>query len=91
MPLLLLDVDGVLNPYAAPACPPGYTEHGFFAGEEPIRVCAAHGPRLQELATRFEIVWATAWEADARAIQADRRTLRCRLPRTDSYPPGAIF
>ena len=31
-PLLLLDVDGALNPFAAPACPPGYTEHDFFPG-----------------------------------------------------------
>jgi len=27
LPLFLLDVDGVLNPYAAPACPPGYIEY----------------------------------------------------------------
>jgi hypothetical protein len=60
LPLLLLDVDGVLNPFAAPACPPGYTEHEFFPGEEPVRLCAAHGPWLQ-LVTRFQIVWATAW------------------------------
>jgi hypothetical protein len=37
LPLLLLDVDGVLNPFAAPACPPGYTEHEFFPGEDPVR------------------------------------------------------
>jgi hypothetical protein len=54
-----------LNPFAAPACPPGYTEHEFFPGEDPVRLCAAHGPWLQELATRFQIVWATAWGAEA--------------------------
>jgi len=70
LPLLLLDVDGVLNPFVAPACPPGYTEHEFFPGEEPVRLCSAHGPWLQELATRFQIVWATAWGADANRLLA---------------------
>ena len=70
LPLLLLDVDGVLNPFAAAACPPGYTEHEFFPGEEPVRLCPAHGPWLQELATRFQIVWATAWGADANRLLA---------------------
>ena len=70
LPLLLLDVDGVLNPFAAPACPPGYTEHEFFPGEDPVRLCTAHGPWLQELATRFQIVWATAWGADANRLLA---------------------
>jgi HAD domain in Swiss Army Knife RNA repair proteins len=70
LPLLLLDVDGVLNPFAAPACPPGYSEHDFFPGEEPVRVCATHGPWLRELAARFQIVWATAWGADANRLLA---------------------
>ena len=51
LPLLLLDVDGVLNPFAAPARPPGYTEHEFFPGED-------------------QIVWATAWGADANRLLA---------------------
>ena len=70
LPLLLLDVDGVLNPYAAPACPSGYTEHEFFPGEDPVRVCAAHGRWLRELAARFELVWATAWGAEANRLLA---------------------
>ncbi len=69
-PLLLLDVDGVLNPYAAPACPPGYAEHDFFAGEEPVRLCAAHGSWLRELAGRFELIWATGWGAEANRLLA---------------------
>jgi hypothetical protein len=43
LPLLLLDVDGVLNPFAAPACPPGYTGHELFPGEDLARLCPAHG------------------------------------------------
>ena len=69
-PLLLLDVDGVLNPFAAPACPPGYEEHEFFPGEEPVRLCAAHGPWLVELAAQFELVWATGWGVNANRVLA---------------------
>ena len=57
-----------MNPFAAPACPPGYTERAFFPGEPPVRLCLAHGPWLGELATRFEIVWATAWGAEANRL-----------------------
>jgi hypothetical protein len=70
LPLLLLDVDGVLNPFAAPACPPGYSEHEFFPGEDPVRLCPAHGPWLRELAARFQLVWATAWGASANRLLA---------------------
>lgn len=70
LPLLLLDVDGVLNPYASRACPPGYTEHDFFPGEEPTRLCSGHGRWLRELATRFRLVWATAWGEQANQLLA---------------------
>jgi hypothetical protein len=70
LPLLLLDVDGVLNPYAASACPPGYIEHDLFPGEDPVRLCPAHGPWLQELAARFQIVWATGWGENANRLLA---------------------
>ncbi|HEY1674487.1 MAG TPA: HAD domain-containing protein [Streptosporangiaceae bacterium] len=64
-PLLVLDVDGVLNPFAAPAPPPGFAAHELFAGEEPVRVCAGHGDWLRELGSRFSLVWATAWGEEA--------------------------
>jgi HAD domain in Swiss Army Knife RNA repair proteins len=70
LPLFLLDVDGVLNPFAASACPPGYREYDFFPGEEPVRLCALHGPWLHELAARFQIVWATGWGANANRLLA---------------------
>jgi hypothetical protein len=69
-PLLLLDVDGVLNPYVAATCPDGYAEYKFFAGEEPVRVCPEHGRWLRELATRFELTWATAWGTEANRLLA---------------------
>jgi hypothetical protein len=34
-------------------------------GEGPVRLCQAYGAWLQELATRFEFVWATVWGAAA--------------------------
>ena len=64
MPVLLIDVDGVLNPY--PDCPDGFTEHAFFPDDdEPVRLAAAHGDWLRELAPQFAIAWASSWEADA--------------------------
>jgi hypothetical protein len=69
-PLLMLDVDGVLNPYAAPACPAGYQELDLFPGEEPVWLCSQHGPWLRELAVEFELVWATGWGADANLVLA---------------------
>ena len=63
-------MDGVLNPYAAAGCPPGYAEHELFPGEEPVRVCAAHGRWLAELAAAFELAWATAWGDGANRLLA---------------------
>lgn len=62
--LLLLDVDGPLNVYAADpdGRQDGYTEHrleGFRVWLNP-----GHGPLLCEFATRHdvELAWATTWE-----------------------------
>jgi hypothetical protein len=85
-PLLLVDVDGVLNPYAAPACPAGYTEHVLFAGEEPVRVCSAHGQWLPELAGRFDLVWATGWGDNANRLLAPLLGL-ASLPVIGMPPP----
>ena len=63
-PLLLLDVDGVLNPF--PDTPDGFEEHHFFPGEdEPVRLARFHGEWLEELGRVFEIAWATGWGAHA--------------------------
>jgi hypothetical protein len=64
-PPLLVDIDGFLNPFAAPACLDGYAEHELFPGEEPVRVCAAHGIWLRELAADFTLVWVSAWGEEA--------------------------
>jgi hypothetical protein len=71
LPLLLLDIDGVLNPFAAPACPPGYTQHDIFPGEKPVRL-AIPRPRVMAAGTghAFQLAWATAWGADANRLLA---------------------
>lgn len=70
LPLLLLDVDGVLNPFGADQCPSGYEEFDFFPDEEPVRLCRAHAAWLRELGDRFEIAWATGWGAEANRLLA---------------------
>lgn len=60
-PVLLVDVDGVLNPWLAPDCPSGYGVYEF-PGIERVLLSPAHGTLLNSLASVFELVWATAWE-----------------------------
>ena len=60
-PILLLDLDGVLNPFAAAACPDGYQECVLFEGEDPQRYRRGHGEWIRELSTVAEVWWATGW------------------------------
>lgn len=75
-PLLLIDVDGPLNPYAAPPQrrPAGYATHrmrptGWTGAEsaKPLRVWLNpdHGAELLALADAYELVWATTWKDEA--------------------------
>ncbi len=66
-PVLLVDVDGVLNPWEAESTPDGYAEFGFFPGER-VLLSRAHGRLLAELAHDYELVWATAWEHNANRL-----------------------
>jgi hypothetical protein len=66
-PILLLDVDGVLNPY--PTCPPGFAEYALFPNDdEPVRLAAVHGSWLHELGRCFKLVWATSWGSEANRL-----------------------
>lgn len=73
-PVLLIDVDGPLNPYAAKPTkrPEGYLTHrmkpkGFEYGQG-LRVWLnpLHGPSL--MALEADLVWATMWEGDANKL-----------------------
>ncbi|AXG76932.1 HAD domain-containing protein [Streptomyces paludis] len=73
-PLLLIDVDGPLNPYEALSSvhpPAGYARHLMRPaawtgpGPLPVLLAPAHGAALRALSRRYDLVWATTWEADA--------------------------
>jgi hypothetical protein len=66
-PVLLVDVDGVLNPWLADGCPDGYREYDFFPGER-VLLSPGHGPLLSSLEPAYELVWATAWEHRANQL-----------------------
>ncbi|WP_436533831.1 HAD domain-containing protein [Actinoplanes sp. HUAS TT8] len=69
-PILFLDVDGVLNVYGGASPPPGFSEHGWFAGEEPVRLNSVHGRWIRELSRVMDVVWATGWNAEANRLLA---------------------
>ena len=66
-PLLLVDVDGVLNPWEATDTPDGYHEYDFFPGER-VLLSPDHGQLLRDLSKDFDLVWATAWEHRANRL-----------------------
>jgi HAD domain in Swiss Army Knife RNA repair proteins len=63
-PLILIDVDGVLNPHLGPLRD-GYTEYRLLQFR--VRLSMEHGVQLQKVAyeTGAELVWATTWEHNA--------------------------
>jgi|SRR6476646_831306 len=76
-PLLLLDVDGPLNVWAASnsKTPKGYRTHrmsprGWTGPPLKVRLWPAHGPMLLDFAETHsvELVWATTWEDQANTM-----------------------
>jgi len=97
-PLLLLDIDGPLNPLRAnwfpgPVPAPGYQFHELTpAGGIAYRVALnpRHGQRLRELAREsFELVWATTWLEDANRLVAPLLGLPNDLPVIPLHRPHA--
>lgn len=68
-PLVLIDVDGVLQPVGS-FVPPGYTR--FDGQEATVVLRPEHGRWLAELPTTVEIVWATTWGGRANRLIGDR-------------------
>jgi hypothetical protein len=66
--LLLLDIDGVLNPYGVSEPSAGYSDHHLFPGEEPVRVNPLHGAWLTEARSVLDIAWASSWNDEANTL-----------------------
>ena len=78
-PLLLLDVDGVLQPVGR-SVPRGFER--FTSDESEVVLCLEHGTWLTGLADCFDLVWATTWGESANRAIGRRLGLR-ELPYID--------
>ena len=103
-PLLLLDIDGVLNPFRmGDDLAPGYALYPVTVADGralTVRLTPAHGPWLRELAADFELVWATTWAAQANTHIGPLLGLpvlpvivpvRRGIYRTEKYEPARRF
>jgi hypothetical protein len=101
-PLLLLDVDGPLNPYAAPQAtdPEGFEVHRLLPESwvarnaprpreevEPLRVLLNPAHGPQLLALPYDLVWATTWMDEANDLIGPR----VGLPRLPYVPWTNLF
>jgi hypothetical protein len=77
-PYLLIDVDGVLNPFGSGVRPEGFSRHQLMGNE--VWLSRRHGLWLNQLATWFDLVWTTAWEHDAPRLIAPILKLPTDLP-----------
>jgi hypothetical protein len=62
-PLLLIDVDGVLNPTFGGKESKGWVKHKLMGYN--VSLNRQHGDWLNALSEHFELVWATTWNDDA--------------------------
>jgi hypothetical protein len=64
-PLLLIDVDGVLNPTASRSSLEHLGFRRYSLQGYRVYLNRQHGDWLNSLSDRFELTWATTWEDDA--------------------------
>ncbi len=64
-PLLLVDVDGVLNRFGFGGHPLPKEVKSVRAGGCNLHISDVNAERLQRLSKHFKMVWATIWEGDA--------------------------
>lgn len=99
-PLLLLDIDGVLNAIPGAPSPPGYTVHemdGF-----PIHLHVDLREMVSTLAEHFDIFWFTLWNERAAMLMGPHVGLETaphlptswrlgeRIMLAQGYPPSAL-
>lgn len=77
-PYLLIDVDGVLNPFGMVGRPADYDRHHLLGFD--VWLWRRHGAWLDRLSTWFELVWATTWEHEAARLIAPRLGLPEDMP-----------
>lgn len=77
-PYLLIDVDGVLNPFGTSRAPDGFARHELLGYD--VWLSPRHGLWLNALATWFDLVWATTWEHDAPRLIAPILKLPSDIP-----------
>jgi len=92
-PLLLLDVDGPLNPWLLPplvATAKGYGTHHIYVDGDRYRVYLhpAHGVALLALSQVVDLVWATTWGRSANTLISPHLGLPTNLP-VIAWPDGA--
>ena len=95
-PLLLMDIDGPLNPYDAPwfaqrKPAPGYTFHELTpSGGITYRVALnrAHGRELLQMADYFDLAWASTWLQDANRLISPLLGLPTDIPVVPLRLPG---
>jgi hypothetical protein len=76
-PLLLLDVDGPLNPHRAQGIPVGYEQHEIVEGAKTwvVLLNPRHGVGLNALAKVFDLVWELFFGGDHQLVHCvDART-----------------
>jgi hypothetical protein len=61
-PILAVDVDGVISLFGFESPPPPATVRWDLIDGTPHCISLAAGERLNRLASRFELVWATGWQ-----------------------------
>lgn len=77
-PYLLLDVDGVLNPFGPATKPAGFRQYELLGYE--VWLSTIHGEWLNDLKSWYDLVWATTWEHDAPRLIAPRIGLHGDFP-----------
>jgi hypothetical protein len=91
--LILLDVDGVLNPLRGAS---GFTLHHIQVRDNtyPVRLNPEHGPMLRAFAEEVgaELVWATTWEGAANTMIAPLIGLsELRVMKLPTNPTREVF